>query len=246
MEENGWIIFAIIGVVAIIFVILNGSKDCKAYWKKLKVDELCNGITGINFDYLKTVLENAGFNIERFIQYSSNEFFVVDNNAKEFGITSYSFFSEGCCNSLMEMGKEELEQLKYNKKGLFEIAKPFINIDFKKRYKYTDLVKYEVVDKTKVKEERTFVQESNRSDVLTGALMGDALGNPINGAIVGAMVGNAGEKRVHEEVKTTTNTMFDIVVTLNKFDTPSVTITTTAENDVREIVGLLDYILNNK
>ena len=248
-EEWGWIIVVIPGVYWIFQIIVGGIKQ-------YKIDKLIDEkLSRINMEYLKTTLNSLGLNIERCITFSSiinplekNNFntFIVDNTKKEFGIAHYTIDVKSLNKSLKKVPNDIIKTYSINDTSFFECVKPFISIVLDNKHSYNDLVKYEILDKTTVDKERTFITESNQMEVLTSAAIGDAIGNPINGAIVGAMVGNAGEKRVHEKVNTTTNVAFDVVLTLNKFDTPSISLTTDNEQSLREIAGTLDFILNNK
>ncbi|MEE3349053.1 MAG: hypothetical protein VZR09_03345 [Candidatus Gastranaerophilaceae bacterium] len=244
----GIAIFA--GVMAV-----KGFKDMPKKFENIRRGEI-NSIISNNLSCSDEDWENSlkvkSFNADKIVKYGDFAAFVIDNTQKEFALARYTVNSESLIQSLLNVQRNELDYYRANGRAFSEYAKQYINFNLSQRFKYSDIIKYEVVDKTEVNKERTFVKESNALDVVSGAIAGNMMqdtmlfGHVENAALVGAMAGNAGKQVTHEKVKITKNILFDIVLTLNNIQNPNIVFTVDNENELRDIVSVLEYMINNK
>lgn len=254
------------GLIVLIFILLCIGTlfiiiwACKTLYKEIKkyitqyrdsaetekvYSQIFNYVDQVFADPIKHI-RSLGYNIDKQIKFAINSYFCIDDKNKKFYFITFKL---GLIKAdIRKYPIAEISEL-YDEDKIMSIAKQYIqvlNFDFK------DLIKYDVVDKTKVDKERTFVKESNIGNVVSGALIGNAMqdsmlfGHIENAALVGAMAGSAGEQKIHEKVKVTTTVKYDIVFSLNNLQNSSITLTVDTDNRLREIVGIAEYILKNK
>lgn len=99
---------------------------------------------------------------------------------------------------------------------------------------FSDILRYEFVDKTSSKTTATSTTESNSGKALGGALL---LGE------TGAIIGAAGERRTETEYKTEYKYSYDINIFLNRLNDAIIKVNTNSRNIASEIISVLEYIL---
>lgn len=115
-------------------------------------------------------------------------------------------------------------------------------------YPFSHITKIEFIDRTTVDENRTYTLESNAGSAMMGAIIGSMFDNTVfdNNAITGAIIGASGARRISEHVDRTVNTAFDIIIYYNDIDNLSQTIRVYNESELREIIAVFEYIMNNR
>lgn len=114
------------------------------------------------------------------------------------------------------------------------------------KIKFDDLIKIDIIDQTTVNTTRQFTMESKTGDSLVGAFLGDALIGGLNGGTIGAIAGASSKRNITEETFVDKEIAFDIVLYLNRLNDNTLTINVNDEKKLRELVGIFQYILNNK
>jgi len=127
-----------------------------------------------------------------------------------------------------------------------DIMEKCFSLESEDEIKFDDLIKIDIIDKTTVNTTRQFTMESKTGDSLVGAFLGDAILGGINGGTIGAIAGAAGKRNITEETFVDKEIAFDIVLYLNRLNNNTLTINVNDEKNLRELVGIFQYILNNK
>ena len=146
------IIFLGIAIFAGVMAV-KGFKNMPKKFENIRRGEI-NSIISNNLSCSDEDWENSlkvkSFNADKIVKYGDFAAFVIDNTQKEFALARYTVNSESLIQSLLNVQRNELDYYRANGKAFSEYAKQYINFNLSQRFKYNDIIKYEVVDKTEV------------------------------------------------------------------------------------------------
>ena len=218
-----------------------------------KLKNLANyTIRDTEYKIFNELLEKNNFSQTKQLKIAEDKYLLIDDKEKNFAFFLYNNEKKRFINTYIEkyiegtVNKESIETISCKIKQIaIDRYKSEIEIEFEK-YKFSDLLKVDVIDKTSKDTQRTFTIESNTGNAIAGAFLGEFLLGGAPSAIVGAIAGAAGERQITENVVTNTFIAYDVVIYLNKLNNNVYSIRVNSENELRELVGVLEYILNNK
>lgn len=184
--------------------------------------------------------------------------FIVDVENKTF-----TFFTSSFCSTAYHNVVDDLVYKRFDLRKLHEgtidinslkeeiyskLASKTYNYNECKVYSFSDLNRVEFIDKSRTDEKRTYTMESKAGNALLGAVAGSMLSETIFNefATAGAVIGASGERKITENVERSTHIELCVNVYLNDIDMPYQTFTFKSENKLREFIGALEYIKNNK
>lgn len=236
-----------------------------------KIDFICSWIKNNGEEeFAKYELNKLGMTPTKIVKTSKSGNFIIDNDNKKFAhfCVANDFNAKKDYWYFNDFEKELYNETATNK-NVKKIVTDFANNNstialqsktakeamlgkcfhisqFSKICKFQDLIRVEIVDKTQVDTQRTFTMESNAGEAIAGAFLGELLMGGVSSATVGAIAGAAGERTINEHVVTKKTEAYDVVLYLNRLDNSTYTIRVNSEPELRELVGVLEYILNNK
>ena len=109
--------------------------------------------------------------------------------------------------------------------------------------KYEEILRYECIDKSTSEQIAHSKTSSNSGKALGGAIISSLLvGNATSGAVIGA----SGAKTTKTTYKTNVKSDFEINIYLNRLQDSIIKIPLKSETTAREIISVLEYILQNK
>ncbi len=111
-----------------------------------------------------------------------------------------------------------------------------------KSCQYSEILKYEVVDKTTSKQIATSTTSSNSGKALGGAIIGELL---FDEAAAGAVVGGSGKRTTNTTYETKYSRNYDVNIFLDRLNDSIIKINTKSKDKVSEIVSVLEYILKS-
>lgn len=109
-----------------------------------------------------------------------------------------------------------------------------------KSFKYSELLKYEVIDKTTSKQIATSTTKSNRGQALGGAVVGKLL---FDEGAAGAIIGSSGERITNTTYETRYSYDYDVNIYLDRLNDSIIRINLPTKYKVSEVVAVLEYIL---
>lgn len=109
-----------------------------------------------------------------------------------------------------------------------------------KSFKYSELLKYEVIDKTTSKQIATSTTKSNRGQALGGAVVGKLL---FGEGAAGAIIGSNGERITNTTYETKYFYDYDVNIYLDRLNDSIFRINLPTKYKVSEVVAVLEYIL---
>lgn len=142
----------------------------------------------------------------------------------------------------------ELEQVKSKDNLPALIKNLYAPYMFPKLYNFNDLNRVDVIDMTTADETRSYTMESKSGDALMGAIAGSLLSETIFNeyAAAGAVIGASGERKITENVDKKISYEFRVNIYLNDINESCKSIKLYREYELRELIGTLEYIKNNK
>lgn len=114
---------------------------------------------------------------------------------------------------------------------------------FTQKALFSEILRYEVIDRTTQTQTATSTTSSNSGKALGGAVVSKLL---INDAATGAVIGGSGKRTTQTTYKTTTHEYYNLNIYLNRLEDSIIRINTSSRNNISEIVSVLEFILNNK
>lgn len=188
---------------------------------------------------------------EILLSVSSRITFFADDIRKEFGLyKEIKIFSDKVYQILQTLADDKLdlffEDLENDR--LPQCLENCYDLGMFQSYNFEDLVKIDFVDKSYVDKHRTYTIESKADSAYFGALIGDILNSNVfdNYDVTGAIIGASGERKITEKIRKTKSVSFDVTMYFNNLNTPVQTVTVYDETKLRELLGALEYIINNK
>lgn len=109
-----------------------------------------------------------------------------------------------------------------------------------KSFKYSELLKYEVIDKTTSQQIATSITESKRGQALGGAVVGKLL---FDEGAAGAIIGSNGERITNTTYETKYFYDYDVNIYLDRLNDSIFRINLPTKYKVSEVVAVLEYIL---
>lgn len=250
-------IFLIDIIVSVVFFFKNTSKEGELLAENYKIASQAEDFIRDYFDKKDNEFIESKFKISKNIQLNSCNF-IIDVENKTFGFFTPSFYYVAYEDMIYELvyKKFDLKEQPQNIIDINSLKEEIYNIlesntyDFCecKVYNFSDLNRVEFIDKSRTDEKRTYTMESKSGDAFWGAVGGSLLSETIFNeyATAGAIIGASGERKVTENVERDTHIEFCVNVYLNDIENPYETFTFNNENKLREFIGALEYIKNNK
>lgn len=228
--------------------------ETKNYKGLSQIEEMIKGY----FDKKDREFIKENFTVSKTIELSTCDF-IIDTEHKTF-----SFFKPSCISTTYSNLVDDLIYKKFNLRELHKNKIDINNVqeevykeltsntydtcECNKIYNFRDLNRVELIDKSRTDEKRTYTMESKSGDAFWGAVAGSMLSETIFNeyATAGAVIGASGERNITENVERNTHIELSVTVYLNDINNPYETFTFTNENELREFIGALEYIKNNK
>lgn len=266
ISESNIIDGIIIGIIQYLFCFLVYHKIIKKIINKVKYNfeqdklqqekfiNICNMSDVINEYFTKKDYNtiNSQMNVSKKLELSNCTDFMIDTINKKFLFYTPRIIITGLeeeVAKMLENGTVTMSEIT-NALSTNSVPTQFEGL-YKfslKLYNFKDLNKIEFIDKTKTNETRTYTMEDKSGDALWGAVAGSMLSETIfdEYATAGAIIGASGERKITENVERDTHVEFCINLYLNDIDEPYKSFTLSYEDEVRQFVGILEYIKNNK
>lgn len=194
----------------------------------------------------------ANLSLSKYQSLSSGVEFFIDTKNKKFIFYSpcYEDFYKPIEKMLIEniISLTAIKQVTSKNNLPKEIKDLYVSCKIPKIYDFVDMNRFEVIDKTTTDEKRSYTMESNSGKALMGTIVGSMLSETVfeEYATAGAIIGASGERKITENVEKKINYEFCVNIYLNDINESYKSFTFTKEDDLRNFVGILEYIKNNK
>lgn len=243
-------------IVSIVFFFKKMNKESEILAENYKVISEAEEIMRDYFDKKDKEFIKSNFTVSKNIELSTCDF-IIDTEHKTF-----CFFKPSCISTQYYNLVDDLIYKKFNlrekqyeidinnvKDEIYrELSSNTYNAYEGKIYNFSDLNRVEFIDKSRTDEKRTYTMEDKSGDAFWGAVGGSLLSETIFNeyATAGAIIGASGERKITENVERSTDIELCVNVYLNDIDNPYKTFTFKNEDELREFIGALEYIKNNK